>query len=64
MTNFFVAVIFACLNGQCDFKYSETIYSTEKECAASLHAEMLAMYANNPGVAGKAVCLELKIPTA
>jgi hypothetical protein len=64
MSTFFVAVIFVCLNSQCDFKYSQTIYSTEKDCTASLHAEMLAMYANNPGVAGKAVCLKLKLPTA
>jgi len=64
MASLFVAVIFFCVKGACDFAYSPTMYSTHAECVVSVHREVQVIKKSAPEVTLQSACLEFKIPGA
>lgn len=61
MISMFVAVIFYCSDGRCDFSYSQRMYNTEAQCMKVIELEMQEMFKKSPGITGRAACLEFKL---
>ena len=64
MAAIYIAVIFFCTNGTCDFAYSPKMYNTRAECTADVNTEVRSMQKADPNVKLGAACLEFKIPSA
>ena len=64
MVAFYVAVIFFCTKGNCDFAYSPKTYSNRAECTVDVNTEIRNLQKADPNVKLGAACLEFKIPSA
>jgi hypothetical protein len=60
----FVAVIYACLNGQCQFFHSPEFYNTEAQCYVDLSREFQALQKAYPQAAIGASCIGIPIKGA
>jgi hypothetical protein len=60
----FVAVIYACLNGQCMFFHSLEFFNTEGECYVDLSREVSAFQKAYPQATSESTCIGIPIKGA